>query len=39
MSTDYKGMLFASFINDGKMPSRISKDFEGPIEEILKMAE
>ncbi len=39
MSTDYKGMLFSAFIKDGKMPSRISKDFEGPIEEILKLAE
>ena len=37
MSTDYKGLLFSSFMKDGKIPSRISKNFTGPIEEILKL--
>ena len=37
MSTDYKGLLFTGFIKDGKLPTNISKDFAGPIEEILKM--
>lgn len=38
MSTDYKGMVFGSFIKGGEIPSKISDDFRGPIEEILKLA-
>ena len=38
MSTDYKGMVFGSFIKGGELPSSISKDFEGPIKEITEMA-
>jgi hypothetical protein len=38
MSTDYKGILFNGFISGGEFPARLSKDFEGPIEEILKLA-
>lgn len=37
MSTDYKGMLFGSFIKGGELPANLSKDFAGPIEEILKL--
>ena len=37
MSTDYKGMLFGSFINNEKPLKAISKDFKGPINEILKL--
>ena len=38
MSTDYKGMVFGGFIKGGELPSKISDDFRGPIEEILKLA-
>ena len=37
MSTDYKGMLFSSFVKNEKALPRLSKDFAGPIEEILKL--
>ena len=38
MSTDYKGMVFGSFIKGGELPSKLSDDFRGPIEEILNLA-
>ena len=37
MSTDYKGMLFGAFIKGEKELPNVSKDFAGPIEEILKL--
>ncbi len=37
MSTDYKGMLFNSFISKDKSVPHVSKHFTGPIEEILKL--
>ena len=37
MSTDRKGMIFGSFIKNDKPLKNISKDFRGPIEEILKL--
>jgi len=37
MSTDRKGMIFGSFIKKDKPLKNISKDFRGPIEEILKL--
>ena len=37
MSTDYKGMLFNGFIKGEKEMPKVSEDFSGPIEEILKM--
>ncbi len=37
MSTDYKGMLFGGFIKGEKDIPNVSKDFSGPIEEILKL--
>lgn len=38
MSTDRKGMKFGGFIKNDKPLKNISKDFRGPIEEILKLA-
>ncbi len=37
MSTDYKGMLFGAFIKGEKELPNVSKNFSGPIEEIMKM--
>lgn len=37
MSTDYKGMLFGGFIKGEKELPNVSKDFSGPIEEILNL--
>ena len=37
MSTDYKGMLFGGFIKGEKEMPSVSKDFTGPIEEILNL--
>ena len=38
MSTDVKGLKFGAFIKGEKdMPSNISQDFSGPIEEIMKL--
>ena len=37
MSTDYKGMLFGSFIGKGKSMPKVAKHFAGPIEEVLKL--
>lgn len=37
MSTDYKGMLFTSFVSKDKSVPHVSKHFAGPIEEILKL--
>ncbi len=37
MSTDYKGMLFTGFIKGEKDIPNVSKDFAGPIEEIMKL--
>ena len=37
MSTDKKGMIFGSFIKNGKPLGNVSKDFKGPIEEILSL--
>ena len=37
MSTDRKGMIFNGFIKNNKPLKNISKDFKGPIEEILKL--
>ncbi|MBQ8015776.1 MAG: DUF5110 domain-containing protein [Clostridia bacterium] len=37
MSTDRKGMIYNSFIKNGKSVPKVSKDFKEPIEEILKM--
>lgn len=37
MSTDYKGMLFGGFIKGEKDLPNVSKDFAGPIEEIMKL--
>lgn len=37
MSTDRKGMLFNAFVKNEKKLPRISKDFIGPIEEIMKL--
>ncbi len=37
MSTDYKGMLFNGFVKGEKEMPKVSEDFSGPIEEILKM--
>ncbi len=37
MSTDKKGMVFGGFIKNGKPLGNISKDFKGPIDEILNL--
>lgn len=38
MSTDIKGFMFTSFVKGKKhLPSYISKDFSGPLEEILNL--
>lgn len=37
MSTDRKGMIFTDFIKNNKPLRRVSKDFTGPIEEIMKL--
>ena len=37
MSTDRKGMLYTSFVKNGKSLPNASKDFKEPIEEILGM--
>ncbi len=37
MSTDYKGMIFGSFIKSNKPLKRVAKEFRGPIEEIQKL--
>ncbi|MBQ8016228.1 MAG: DUF5110 domain-containing protein, partial [Clostridia bacterium] len=37
MSTDRKGMIYNSFIKNQKSVPNVSKDFRGPIEEILKL--
>ncbi len=37
MSTDRKGMLFTKFVKGGKSMPSVSKDFSGPIEEILNL--
>ncbi len=37
MSTDRKAMIFNDFIRNGKELPKVSKDFEGPIREILEL--
>ena len=37
MSTDYKGMIFGSFVKKNKPLKRVAKEFRGPIEEIKKL--
>ncbi len=37
MSTDRKGMIYNSFIKNGKSVPNVARDFKGPIEEILKL--
>ncbi len=37
MSTDRKGMIYNSFVKNGKSVPKVAKDFKEPIEEILKL--